>query len=45
MSYITLRDPRCDIIVLNTYTPTEDKSDDTKHSFYEELERVFEQFL
>jgi hypothetical protein len=27
--------------VLNVLAPTEDKSDDTKDMFYEELERVF----
>jgi hypothetical protein len=34
---------RCDII-LNVRAPTEDKRDDTKDSFYEELEHVFDQF-
>jgi exonuclease III len=37
MSYIIL-------IVLNVHAPTEDKSDDVKDSFYEELERVFDKF-
>jgi hypothetical protein len=32
------------IIVLNFHAPTEDKTDDVKHSFYEELERVFDKF-
>jgi exonuclease III len=45
MSYITLRGHWCDIIVLNVLAPTEDKCDDTKDSFYEELEGVFNQFL
>jgi exonuclease III len=44
MSYIILRGRWCHIIVLNVYTPTEDKTDDVKHSFYEELERVFDKF-
>jgi hypothetical protein len=44
MSYITLRGRWCDIIVLNVHAPTEDKCDDTKDSFYEELEGVFNQF-
>jgi hypothetical protein len=44
MSYITLRGRWCDIIVLNVHVPTEDKCDDTKDSFYEELEGVFDQF-
>jgi hypothetical protein len=30
MSYIILRRRRCDIIVLNVHTPTEDKIDDVK---------------
>jgi hypothetical protein len=30
--------------VLNVRTPTEDKTDDVKHSFYEEFERVFDKF-
>jgi hypothetical protein len=34
----------CHIIVLNVHAPTEDKTDDVKHSFYEELERVFDKF-
>jgi hypothetical protein len=29
------------IIVLNFHAPTEDKTDDVKDSFYEELERMF----
>jgi hypothetical protein len=36
MSYIILRGCWCDII-LNVQAPTEDKCDDTKDSFYEEL--------
>jgi exonuclease III len=32
----------CRIIVLNVHAPTEDKIDDVKDSFYEELERVFD---
>jgi hypothetical protein len=44
MSYITLRGHWCDIIVLNVHAPTEDKCDDAKDSFYEELEGVFDQF-
>jgi hypothetical protein len=38
--YITLRGPWCDIIVLNVHAPTEDKIDDMKDSFNEELECV-----
>ena len=32
------------IIVLNVHKPSEDKSDDSKDSFYEELEQVFDHF-
>jgi hypothetical protein len=32
------------MIVLNVHFPCEDKSDDVKDSFYEELGRVFDQF-
>jgi exonuclease III len=42
MLYITLKGSLCDIIVLNVYVPTEDKDDDIKASFYEELEQVFD---
>jgi hypothetical protein len=40
MSYIILRSRWCHIIVLNVHAPTEDKTDDVKDSFCEELERV-----
>ena len=38
VSYITLKGRWCDIIVLNVHAPTEDKDDDIKDSFYEEIE-------
>jgi hypothetical protein len=41
MSHKILRVHRCDIIVLNVHAPTENKIDDMKDSFYEELEHVF----
>ena len=41
MSYIVLRGRRCDIIELNVKVPSEEKSDDTKDSFYEELDQGF----
>jgi len=44
MWYIILRGGRRNIIVLNVHAPCEDKSDDVKDSFYEELGRVFDQF-
>jgi hypothetical protein len=34
----------CNIIVLSVHAPTEDKTDDVKDSFYEELEHVFDKF-
>jgi hypothetical protein len=43
-TYIILRGCWCDII-LNDHAPTEDKIDDRKDSFYEELEHVFDKFL
>jgi hypothetical protein len=44
MSYIILRGRWCNIIVLNVHTPTEDKIDDMKGRFCEELEQVFDKF-
>jgi hypothetical protein len=43
MSRIILRGYWCNI-VLNVHTPCEDKGDDVKDSFYEELGRVYDQF-
>jgi hypothetical protein len=43
-SYIILRGRWCHIIVLNIHTPTEDKTDDVKDSFYEEIKRVLDKF-
>jgi hypothetical protein len=40
VSHIDLRGRRCNIIVLNVHAPSEEKSDDSKDSFYEELEQV-----
>jgi len=41
MPYIVVRGRLCSIIVLNVHAPSEVKSDDSKDSFYEELEQVF----
>jgi exonuclease III len=41
---MVLRGRWCNIIVLNVHVPTEEKSDDSKDSFYEELEQVFYNF-
>ena len=39
MSYTVLRGRWCNIIVLNVHAPSEEKSDSSKDSFYEELEQ------
>jgi hypothetical protein len=39
ITQITLKGRWCDIIVLNVHVQTEDKDDDIKGSFYEELDR------
>ena len=44
MSYTVLRGHWCHIIVLNVYAPSEEKSDDSKGSFYEELQQVSDNF-
>ena len=44
VSYIVLRGRWCNIIVLNMHAPCEDKSDDSKDSFYKELEQGFDHF-
>jgi hypothetical protein len=42
ISCIILRGHWCHIIVLNVHAPTEDKTDEVKDSFYEELQQVFD---
>src|SRR5215468_1335688 len=44
ISYIVLRGRWCNIIILNVHAPSEEKSDESKDSFYEELEQVFYHF-
>jgi hypothetical protein len=44
MSYRVLSGCWCNIIFLNGNAPSEEKSDDSKDSFYEELEQVFYNF-
>jgi hypothetical protein len=44
ISYKTLRGRWCHIIVLNVHAPREDKTDDVKDSFYEELKHMFDKF-
>ena len=41
VSYIVMRGRGCNIIVVNVHAPSEEKSDESKDSFYEELEQVF----
>ena len=41
VSYIVLRSPWCEIIVLSVHSSSKEKSDDSEDSFYEELEQVF----
>jgi hypothetical protein len=43
--HIVLRGRWCNIIVLNVHVRSEEKSDDSKDSFYEELERGFDHSL
>ena len=46
VSYIVLRERGrgCNIIVLNVQATSEEKSDESKDSFCEELEQVFDHF-
>ena len=44
LSYIVLRGRWRNIIVVNVHAPNEEKSDEAKDRFYEELEQVFNQF-
>jgi hypothetical protein len=43
MSSIILRGCYCDSIIVKVHAPSEDKTDDTKQSFYEELQHVLYQ--
>jgi hypothetical protein len=44
MSYIIQSGRWCNILVRNVHAPTQDKIDDVKDRFYEQLERVFDKF-
>jgi hypothetical protein len=44
IAYKILRGHWYKIIVLNVHVPTEDKIDDMKDRFYEELEHVFDKY-
>ena len=43
-SYIVLRGRWLHIILVNVHAPSEEKSEELKDSFYEELEEVFDHF-
>jgi len=42
VSYIVMRGRWCNIIVLNVHAVSEEKSDESKYSIYEEFEQVFD---
>ena len=42
--YTVLTSRCCNFIVLNVHAPSEEKSDNSKDSFYEESEQVFDHF-
>jgi hypothetical protein len=44
MSQIVLKGRWFNMIVLNVHAPSEEKNDDSKDSFYEELGQVFYHF-
>jgi len=41
VSHVVLRGRWCSIIVLNVHSPSQKKNDDSKDSFYKEVEQVF----
>ena len=45
VSYIVLRGRWCNILVLNVHAPSEEKINEAKDGFYEELEQVFDHFI
>ena len=44
LSYIVLRSRWHNIILVNVHAPSKEKSEESKDSFYEELEQVFDHF-
>ena len=44
LSYIMLRGRWLHIILVNVHAPSDEKSEELKDSFYEELEEVFDHF-
>jgi len=45
VSCIVLRGRWCNIIILNVHAPSEEKSDDSNDSSYEELEQILLSFF
>ena len=45
VSYVVLRCRWCNIVVLNEHASSEEKRNDSKGSFYEEIEQIFVIFL
>jgi len=43
-SYVVVRGRWCSVIVLNVHALSEEKSDDSKDSFYDKLQQVFGHF-
>ena len=43
LSYIVLRGRWLNIIVVNVHAPSQENSDESNDSFYDELEQVFDQ--
>ena len=43
MSYTVLRGRWCNTIIFNMHATNEEKSDESQDSFYDELERVFDE--
>jgi hypothetical protein len=44
LSYIVVKGLWCNITVVNEQAPRQEKSDDSKDSFYDELEQIFDNF-
>jgi exonuclease III len=44
MSYMVLKGLWFNITIVNVHAPSQEKSDDSKDSFYDELEQIFDNF-
>lgn len=42
LCYIRFSMPRYDLIIINCHAPTEEKEEEVKNAFYEDLERVYD---